>query len=260
MSPGLSVPRLHQHGGDRTAAAVELPSITVPSAGRCGLALSSRISACKPMVSSRRSRLSFLVADDFVDHRSTSPTSRAWSGAHGCCSVRTRSGWRRACRSGRRCRRPRSSIWSACSRPSACRPKSSSSKPIRSDQPKHRDRGEARPRPRSVATVLVQRGTLKPGDIVVAGAEWGRVRALVSDTGHSGDRGRPSTPVEVLGFNGTPEAGDRLASSTTRHAPRGHGLPRPSRSAKKSSARASGVRGSSSKMMAQVKTRGRKTR
>ena len=42
-----------------------------------------------------------------------------------------------------------------------------------------------------VATVLVQRGTLRTGDLVVAGAEWGRVRALVSDTGHAGQLGRP---------------------------------------------------------------------
>src|SRR6202012_5881614 len=62
-----------------------------------------------------------------------------------------------------------------------------------------------------VATVLVQRGTLKPGDIVVAGSEWGRVRALVSDTGNAVVAAGPSMPVEVLGFNGTPEASDRLA-------------------------------------------------
>ncbi len=62
-----------------------------------------------------------------------------------------------------------------------------------------------------VATVLVQRGTLKVGDLVVAGAEWGRVRALVSDTGETIDSAGPSTPVEVLGFSGTPDAGDRLA-------------------------------------------------
>ncbi|MGH6768556.1 MAG: translation initiation factor IF-2, partial [Xanthobacteraceae bacterium] len=61
------------------------------------------------------------------------------------------------------------------------------------------------------ATVLVQRGTLKSGDIVVAGAEWGRVRALVSDTGQPVQSAGPSSPVEVLGFAGTPEAGDRLA-------------------------------------------------
>ncbi|TDR87079.1 translation initiation factor IF-2 [Enterovirga rhinocerotis] len=62
-----------------------------------------------------------------------------------------------------------------------------------------------------VATVLIQRGTLYNGEIVVAGAEWGRVRALISDDGESQRDAPPSTPVEILGFNGTPEAGDRLA-------------------------------------------------
>src|SRR4051794_22527097 len=62
-----------------------------------------------------------------------------------------------------------------------------------------------------VATVLVQRGTLRVGDIVVAGAEMGRVRALISDQGETLDDAGPSVPVEVLGFNGPPEAGDRLA-------------------------------------------------
>jgi translation initiation factor IF-2 len=62
-----------------------------------------------------------------------------------------------------------------------------------------------------VATVLVQRGTLRPGDIVVAGAEWGRVRALVDDKGVAVKEAAPSVPVEVLGFNGTPEAGDLVA-------------------------------------------------
>ncbi|KQO54932.1 translation initiation factor IF-2 [Methylobacterium sp. Leaf85] len=62
-----------------------------------------------------------------------------------------------------------------------------------------------------VATVLVQRGTLFTGDIVVAGAEWGRVRALIDDKGESIPYAGPSVPVEVLGFNGTPDAGDRVA-------------------------------------------------
>lgn len=62
-----------------------------------------------------------------------------------------------------------------------------------------------------VATVLVQRGTLRTGDIIVAGAEWGRVRALIADTGAQVKEAPPSMPVEVLGFNGTPEAGDRVA-------------------------------------------------
>src|SRR6266850_963280 len=62
-----------------------------------------------------------------------------------------------------------------------------------------------------VATVLVQRGTLRVGDIIVAGAEMGRVRALINDQGVTIDEAGPSVPVEVLGFNGPPEAGDRLA-------------------------------------------------
>ena len=62
-----------------------------------------------------------------------------------------------------------------------------------------------------VATVLVQRGTLHTGDIVVAGSEWGRVRALINDQGDTVKEAGPSVPVEVLGFNGTPEAGDRVA-------------------------------------------------
>ena len=61
-----------------------------------------------------------------------------------------------------------------------------------------------------VATVLVQRGTIRVGDIVVAGAEWGRVRALVNDQGKTVTEAGPSVPVEVLGLQGTPEAGDEL--------------------------------------------------
>src|SRR6516164_1918816 len=60
----------------------------------------------------------------------------------------------------------------------------------------------------AVATVLIQRGTLRVGDIFVAGSEWGRVRALLDDRGNSVREARPSTPVEVLGLNGTPLAGD----------------------------------------------------
>jgi translation initiation factor IF-2 len=60
----------------------------------------------------------------------------------------------------------------------------------------------------AVATVLIQRGTLRVGDIFVAGSEWGRVRALVDDRGQSQREAGPSTPIEVLGLNGTPLAGD----------------------------------------------------
>ena len=61
-----------------------------------------------------------------------------------------------------------------------------------------------------VATVLVQRGTLKLGDIFVAGSAWGRVRALVDDKGQHVKDAPPSFPVEVLGLNSAPEAGDRF--------------------------------------------------
>ncbi|MGH7006792.1 MAG: translation initiation factor IF-2 [Stellaceae bacterium] len=60
----------------------------------------------------------------------------------------------------------------------------------------------------SVATVLIKRGTLKTGDIFVAGSEWGRVRALIDDRGQTVNSAGPAAPVEVLGLNGTPLAGD----------------------------------------------------
>ncbi len=61
-----------------------------------------------------------------------------------------------------------------------------------------------------VATVLVQRGTLRLGDIFVAGSAWGRVRALVNDKGEQVKEAGPSAPVEVLGLNSAPEAGDQF--------------------------------------------------
>jgi translation initiation factor IF-2 len=61
-----------------------------------------------------------------------------------------------------------------------------------------------------VATVLIQRGTLKHGDLVVAGAEWGRVRALVNERGETVEQAFPSEPVEILGLSGVPEAGDEF--------------------------------------------------
>ena len=62
-----------------------------------------------------------------------------------------------------------------------------------------------------VGTVLVQRGTLRVGDIVVAGSAWGRVRALIDDRGEIVDEAGPSVPVEILGFDSAPEAGDPFA-------------------------------------------------
>ncbi|HUL87040.1 MAG TPA: translation initiation factor IF-2 [Pseudolabrys sp.] len=109
-----------------------------------------------------------------------------------------------------------------------------------------------------VATVLIQRGTLRVGDLVVAGAEWGRVRALVSDTGEPIDSAGPSTPVEVLGFSGTPDAGDRLAVVDNEARAREVTDYRARQKREKTAARATGMRGSLEQMMAQAKTSGRK--
>ena len=62
----------------------------------------------------------------------------------------------------------------------------------------------------SVATVLVQKGTLKVGDIFVVGAEYGKVRALLDDKGINLENAFPGQPVEVLGLNGTPMSGDQF--------------------------------------------------
>ena len=109
-----------------------------------------------------------------------------------------------------------------------------------------------------VATVLVQRGTLRTGDLVVAGAEWGRVRALVSDTGAPISSAGPSTPVEVLGFSGAPDAGDRLAVVDNESRAREVTAYRARQKREKVAARASGMRGSLEQMMSQLKTAGRK--
>ena len=62
-----------------------------------------------------------------------------------------------------------------------------------------------------VATTLVQRGTLRVGDVLVAGDEWGRVRALINDRGERVKEATPSMPVEILGLQATPSAGDEFA-------------------------------------------------
>ena len=80
-----------------------------------------------------------------------------------------------------------------------------------------------------VATVLVQRGALRVGALVVAGSHWGRVRALLDDKGETVEAAGPSTPVEVLGFSGAPDAGDRVAVVEVRSARAGdHGISRAS--------------------------------
>jgi translation initiation factor IF-2 len=109
-----------------------------------------------------------------------------------------------------------------------------------------------------VATVLVQRGTLQVGDIIVAGAEMGRVRALISDQGETVDEAGPSVPVEVLGFNGPPEAGDRLAVVENEARARQITSYRAHQKRENAAASISGMRGSLEQMMSQLKTAGRK--
>ena len=62
-----------------------------------------------------------------------------------------------------------------------------------------------------VGTALIRRGTLRLGDLIVAGSAWGRVRALINDLGEHVKEAGPSVPVEVLGFDSAPEAGDQFA-------------------------------------------------
>src|SRR5467141_1375166 len=109
-----------------------------------------------------------------------------------------------------------------------------------------------------VATVLVQRGTLRVGDIIVAGAEMGRVRALINDQGETIHEAGPSVPVEVLGFNGPPEAGDRLAVVENEGRAREVTEYRAHQKRENAAASISGMRGSLEQMMSQLKTSGRK--
>src|SRR6185295_12002892 len=111
---------------------------------------------------------------------------------------------------------------------------------------------------RPVATVLVQRGTLHVGDLIVAGAEWGRVRALVNDKGETVHEAGPSVPVEVLGFTGTPEASDRLAVVESEARARELTAYRVRQKRENTTARNTGMRGSLEQMMSQLKTTGRK--
>jgi translation initiation factor IF-2 len=109
-----------------------------------------------------------------------------------------------------------------------------------------------------VATVLVQRGTLRVGDIIVAGAAMGRVRALINDQGETIDEAGPSVPVEVLGFGGPPEAGDRMAVVENEARAREVTSYRAHQKREQTAASVSGMRGSLEQMMSQLKTTGRK--
>ncbi|MBZ9938888.1 translation initiation factor IF-2 [Mesorhizobium sp. BR1-1-16] len=109
-----------------------------------------------------------------------------------------------------------------------------------------------------VATVLVQGGTLHPGDIVVAGSEWGRVRALINDQGQTVSEAPPSMPVEVLGFQAAPEAGDRFAVVESEARAREIADYRARQKREKSVARQTTARGSLAEMMSQRQSAGLK--
>jgi translation initiation factor IF-2 len=102
----------------------------------------------------------------------------------------------------------------------------------------------------AVATVLIQRGRLRVGDIFVAGSEWGRVRALVDDHGESLREAGPSTPVEVLGLNGTPLAGDDFVVAENEGRARDIADFRQRR--RRDAAAASGARGTLEQMFSQI--------
>jgi len=109
-----------------------------------------------------------------------------------------------------------------------------------------------------VATVLVQRGTLVHGDIVVAGSEWGRVRALINDKGAHVEFAEPSVPVEILGFTAAPEAGDRMAVVETEARAREITAYRVRQKRDKAAARGAGAGRSLADMMSQIKVAGKK--
>jgi translation initiation factor IF-2 len=109
-----------------------------------------------------------------------------------------------------------------------------------------------------VATALVQQGTLKIGDILVAGAAWGRVRALIDDHGEQVKSAGPSTPVEVLGFQEAPEAGDRFAVVESEARAREVSEYRARQKREKTSARSLAARGSLEQMMNQLGATGLK--
>ena len=109
-----------------------------------------------------------------------------------------------------------------------------------------------------VATILVQRGTLRVGQLVVAGSHWGRVRALINDKGQNVESASPSTPVEVLGFSGAPDAGDRVAVVETEARAREITEYRERQKREKAAARGPAVRTSLSDMMSNLKATGHK--
>ncbi|MDP8252260.1 translation initiation factor IF-2 [Pseudochrobactrum saccharolyticum] len=110
----------------------------------------------------------------------------------------------------------------------------------------------------AVATVLVQKGTLHPGEIIIAGSAWGRVRALVNDHGDHVKEASPAMPVEILGLSGTPQAGDRFAVVANEAKAREISEYRQRLARDKAVARQAGSRGSLEQMMSNLQSSGLK--
>ncbi|MEM7299635.1 MAG: translation initiation factor IF-2 [Pseudomonadota bacterium] len=108
----------------------------------------------------------------------------------------------------------------------------------------------------AVATVIVQNGTLKVGDIAVAGNEWGRVRALIDDHGKQIKSAGPATPVEVLGLSGAPAAGEALVVVDNEARAREVAEYRQRVAREKAVAAAAGSRGSLEQMMSNLQSQG----
>jgi translation initiation factor IF-2 len=103
-----------------------------------------------------------------------------------------------------------------------------------------------------VATVLVQKGTLKQGEIVVAGAEWGRVRAMLDDKGRALSAAGPSMPVEILGLAGVPSAGEPFVGVENEGRAREITEFRARRAREKAAAASGGARGTLDQMLARI--------
>jgi translation initiation factor IF-2 len=103
-----------------------------------------------------------------------------------------------------------------------------------------------------VATVLVQKGTLRQGDLVVAGTEWGRVRAMLDDKGRQVKEAGPSLPVEILGLSGVPTAGETFVAVENEGRAREISEYRQRVAREKQAAAAGAARGTLADMMARV--------
>ena len=110
-----------------------------------------------------------------------------------------------------------------------------------------------------VASAIVQRGTLNVGDIIVAGSEWGRVRALLNDAGKQMKSAGPSTPVEILGLSGAPAAADRIITVEDESRAREISEYRRRKARELAVAAQAGQRGSLEQMMSNLQSKGAST-